>query len=334
LRPKSSFLKRTSAIPRESEFTRFCPITRIKEIEQMKNQRSWWMKLPLAAAAMAALAFSHLANATPITYKITLFATVGNQFGIPSPVSFTGIFTVDSTFLQQADGNYDGSNVSGFYIAMGSQVFNQATANSPDIQGVQLTGHQVVGLAMNWFQASQEGPFLQMATDGTWFAGSSVGNPGPSILSGGAGTQTFVQTNPSDVIVGGAPPVALDGQNGFYFVDAANGDLYGPKANGAWPGSPLSLVGPAGSQGPAGPSGPAGPAGSVGPAGPAGSIGPVGPTGPAGAVGPAGPGLVSGSILFLAPGIAPPAGYTKLGTTVILFENLKSPETITVYKKN
>jgi len=95
LRPKSSFLKRTSAIPRESEFTRFCPITRIKEIEQMKNQRSWWMKLPLAAAAMLALAFSHLANATPITYKITLFATVGNQFGILSPVSFTGIFTVD-----------------------------------------------------------------------------------------------------------------------------------------------------------------------------------------------------------------------------------------------
>ena len=290
----------------------------------MKNQRSWWMKLPLAAAAMAALAFSHLANATPITYKITLFATVGNQFGIPSPVSFTGIFTVDSTFLQQADGNYDGSNVSGFYIAMGSQVFNQATANSPDIQGVQLTGHQVVGLAMNWFQASQEGPFLQMGHG--WYMVRRVVRREPGTID--------------SFRWGGNPDICSDQPFGCdcrrrsacrpgrtkRFLFRRRGERGPRRSQSEWsmarksviPGGACRIARTGGLLGPAGPAGsvgPAGPAGSVGPAGPAGSIGPVGPTGPAGAVGPAGPGLVSGSILFLAPGIAPPAGYTKLGTT-------------------
>lgn len=43
--------------------------------------------------------------------------------------------------------------------------------------------------------------------------------------------------------------------------------------------------------------------------------GPQGPTGPMGPQGPVGPGLVSGSLLFLYPGVNPPAGYSLLGTT-------------------
>lgn len=64
-----------------------------------------------------------------------------------------------------------------------------------------------------------------------------------------------------------------------------------------------------GMPGPPGPPGPSGPEGPVGPSGPAGSIGPQGP---------AGPGLVQGAIITLPVDLAPPPGFTPLGTTVIV----------------
>ena len=45
---------------------------------------------------------------------------------------------------------------------------------------------------------------------------------------------------------------------------------------------------------------------------------PVGPQGPTGPMGPVGPGLVSGSLLLLHSNVAPPAGYTLLGSTAFL----------------
>jgi hypothetical protein len=63
---------------------------------------------------------------------------------------------------------------------------------------------------------------------------------------------------------------------------------------------------------PQGPQGPAGLQGPIGPAGPAGAQGPKGETGPQG---PAGPGLISGSLLFLLPNVAPPPGYAYIGST-------------------
>jgi Collagen triple helix repeat (20 copies) len=354
----------------------------------MRNQSAGRLKLFLLAAVMAALGASNLAMATPVQYQINLIATIGNQFGVPSPATFTGTFTVDSTFLQQADGSYAGTNVTGFNIVIGSEDFNAATASNPDVQGVQLTGHQIVGMAMNWYQTSAglSGPFLQMAENGVWFAGSTANQAGSAILQGPAGSQSFSQISSANVIANDVPPLATDGQDGYYYIDAANGALYGPKAGGAWPGNPFSLVGstgPQGSAGPAGPEGPAGQAGTVGPTGqagavgpagpvgvagavgPAGQTGPVGPTGaigpagpagtagavgaigPVGAVGPAGPigptgpagpagaGLISGSLLFLPQGTPAPAGYTVVGTTLLILEaNPLRPETITVYKKN
>jgi hypothetical protein len=64
-----------------------------------------------------------------------------------------------------------------------------------------------------------------------------------------------------------------------------------------------------------GPMGPSGPQGEKGDKGDVGPIGPQGDKGDTGAQGPIGPGLISGSVLFLLPNIAPPQGYTYIGST-------------------
>ena len=61
------------------------------------------------------------------------------------------------------------------------------------------------------------------------------------------------------------------------------------------------------------------------------------PAGPPGPQGPPGPGLVSGSMLLMKQGSAPPAGFTKLGTTDFLYKDLASKNqkvTLDVYQKN
>jgi hypothetical protein len=103
---------------------------------------------------------------------------------------------VDSSFLAQASGNYDGSPISDFLMQIGTQLYDQNTAFSPDLQGIDLENHNIVGVAMNWEQTSAGlgGPFSQWAEDGTWFAGSTVFLPGDEILQGPAGSQAFTNT--------------------------------------------------------------------------------------------------------------------------------------------
>jgi hypothetical protein len=150
---------------------------------------------------MAALALAGSVNATPVSMEITLAATQGNQFGVSAPASFTGSFSVDSSFLAGADGNYGGSAVTDFLLQIGSQLFDQNTASGPDIQGILLADHKVIGLAMNFTQSAQglRGPFLQMSTDGTWFAGSTVLQDGNLILQGGRGSQSFAEAGNNGV---------------------------------------------------------------------------------------------------------------------------------------
>lgn len=66
--------------------------------------------------------------------------------------------------------------------------------------------------------------------------------------------------------------------------------------------------------------------------------GPQGPQGIPGPAGPAGPGLVSGSLLFLIAGAAPPVGYTYLGNFDLALRmpesNKPSKITISVYRMN
>jgi hypothetical protein len=150
----------------------------------------------LAVQAPLLLVLAGTAAATPVTIDFTLTATEGSQFGVTAPAEITGSFVVDSSFLAQASGNYDGSAISDFLMQIGTQVYDQNTAFSPDLQGIDLETHNIVGVAMNWEQtaAGLGGPFTQWAEDGTWFAGSTVEQPGDEILQGPAGSQAFTNT--------------------------------------------------------------------------------------------------------------------------------------------
>jgi hypothetical protein len=126
-----------------------------------------------------------------------------------------------------------------------------------------------------------------------WYPLSSAGNvglPGPAGPVGPPGPP------------GSAGPAGADGPSGPIGMTG--------------PAGPQGASGPAGGPGATGPIGPAGPAGPAGQTGPQGSMGPVGPMG---LRGPAGPGLVSGSILTLPATQAPPAGFTLLGGSEIVY---------------
>ena len=150
----------------------------------------------LAVQAPLFLVLAGATSAAPVTIDFTLTATEGSQFGVTAPAEITGAFVVDSSFLAQADGSYGGGAISDFFMRIGTQVYDQTTAFSPDIQGIQLHDKAIVGVAMNWEQTSAglDRPFTQWAEDGTWFAGSTVDQPGDAILQGPAGSQAFTNT--------------------------------------------------------------------------------------------------------------------------------------------
>ncbi|HEY6733762.1 MAG TPA: PEP-CTERM sorting domain-containing protein, partial [Roseiarcus sp.] len=154
------------------------------------------MRLSLLAVQVPLfLVFAGAAVAGPVTIDFTLTATEGSQFGVTAPAEITGTFVVDSSFLAQADGSYGGGAISDFLMQIGTQVYDQTTAFSPDIQGIELQNKEIVGVAMNWAQTSAGlgGPFTQWAEDGAWFAGSTVALPGDAILQGPAGSQSFTE---------------------------------------------------------------------------------------------------------------------------------------------
>jgi hypothetical protein len=124
-----------------------------------------------------------------------------------------------------------------------------------------------------------------------------IGDPNHQTTAFIAGITGVTLSNPLPVVID------PNGQLGTASADSLRG--------------PAGPQGPAGQTGPAGPQGPQGPKGDTGAVGPQGPQGPRGPQGPQGPQGPAGGGLVSGAILELATSAPPPAGFIKLGTTVI-----------------
>jgi hypothetical protein len=101
----------------------------------------------------------------------------------------------------------------------------------------------------------------------------------------------------------------------------------------------LNGIAPTGAIGPTGPVGATGATGPMGPAGPSGSVGATGSTGAAGPTGPAGSSnLPPGTIITLAQDVAPPAGFTLVGTTEIQVRsaggNGNNKITLNVYRKN
>jgi hypothetical protein len=101
----------------------------------------------------------------------------------------------------------------------------------------------------------------------------------------------------------------------------------GPQGPQGLPGVP----GEVGPQGPAGPQGPQGVAGAPGVQGPAGPVGPQGPQGPQGLTGE---GLFSGSLVMVAPGIMPPAGYTFIANVDLPKTPGPGKVTVQLYRRN
>ena len=124
--------------------------------------------------------------AAPLQHAIILSANQGGAFGATAPASVYGSFQVDSSFLDNADGNYPGNVVSGFLLGIGTQVFDQATAAAPNIQGVTLANHVITAVAMNFGQTAG-GATLQSAADGSFVACTDTGCSVQ--LSGPAGSQ-------------------------------------------------------------------------------------------------------------------------------------------------
>ena len=145
-----------------------------------------------------------------------------------------------------------------------------------------------------------------------------IGPQGPTGPIGPAGPAGATGPAGADGAQGPAGPAGPIGPVGPAGPTGAIGPV-GP-AGPAGPTGAIGPMGPAGAQGPAGPAGPAGAPGAVGPRGPQGPAGPVGPTGTMGPMGPKGPQgppgtSVSGSVIMLAQGVRPSAGWILIGSS-------------------
>ena len=103
-------------------------------------------------------------QAAPVIIDFALQAASGSQFGVSAPASFSGSFTVDSSFLAQAHGGSGGSAISNWSVQIGTQRFDQAMAFNPNVQGITLVDNMIVGLGMKYSQTSAglQGPYMQM----------------------------------------------------------------------------------------------------------------------------------------------------------------------------
>jgi len=217
--------------------------------------------------------------------------------------------------------------------------------------------------------AGGSGTVFAVNTDGTGFTvlhsftgGSDGGDPMGKLIqlangslygmaeSGGANGDGTIFEIGGACMQGPPGPQGPAGATGPAGPAGATGPAGPAGATGAvGPAGPAGATGAAGPTGPAGSAGPIGPQGAIGATGATGATGPAGPTGAAGATGPqglpgatgpqgpAGSGLISGSMLFLADGVAAPSGYTYLGSYAVELKggpNGNSHQDVNVYLKN
>jgi hypothetical protein len=105
----------------------------------MRKVRACLLVVALQSISLCA----SLALAAPLQHAMILSATTGGAFGVTGPAKLYGLFQIDSSFLDNADGNYPGTAVSGFLLGIGTQVFDQATAANANIQGIRLVNHTI-----------------------------------------------------------------------------------------------------------------------------------------------------------------------------------------------
>jgi hypothetical protein len=291
----------------------------------------------LAGALLVALGGVAHAQTVTVSFKGTITAAYYNPFlGIDVGTPFTGYYTYDAStpngsatpfigiYNQPAPQAFVISlaarkfKPAGYYLFVSNNDHNQtdtymAALMSPfSVQGIQVD--EMRWILMDWTQT----------------AASSVALPStPPVLSHFQHQEILIMgVSPNYYLYGQVDQVTL-GMD-LYVPPPGDGANTGPEG-------PPGMPGWGGPRGPRGPAGPAGTTGATGAPGPQGIAGPAGPAGPQGAAGPQGESLVSGSMLVLAAGTPPPAGYTYVGKYALLpgLQDLEQGALVMhVYRKN
>jgi hypothetical protein len=277
------------------------------------------VRTSLAVPLMVTLGAAAQAQPVTVSFKGTVVVTYQIPFpGIVEGTPFAGYYTFDpatpNTRATPFIGHYTQRAPHDFTITVGTRKFRTAPQEGYYFY-ISDNDHNQTDVYM----VSNTGPFnvdnIQIELM-RWWLSDPTQNGGderrPAIDSA-----VLSQFQHQEVLTMGA-------SEGFYMygqvqeVQLGMG-LYVPPFGEV--DSPEGPRGPAGWEGPTGPRGPAGaagPAGTTGAEGPQGIAGPAGPAGPQGAAGPQGEGLGSGSMLVLAAGTPPPAGYTYVGKCALL----------------
>jgi hypothetical protein len=300
----------------------------------------------LAAALAVTLAGAAHAQDVTVSFRGTITEVQNSPFPIAVGTTFTGYYTYNlatpvTTFPpvpEVAYYNHLGEPY-GFTVTIGSRTFRTNPANGFSVFLADNyafydrdsyivsshLNHEVDGINVAWIS--------WQLFDYTKTALTGLALPSTAPIVSHWGQQEFAIWNDHP----GSPNYTIRG----HVQGAQLGmGLYEPP--GSQPGipGPPGPEGPMGPQGPVGPQGPAGldgPEGTPGAVGPQGIAGPQGPAGPQGAAGPQGEGLGSGSMIVLAAGTPPPAGYTYVGKYSLLPALQNPPQGALVmhlYRKN
>jgi hypothetical protein len=296
----------------------------------------------LAAALLVTLGGVAQAQPVTVSFKGTIAAAYYNPFpGIEVGTPFTGYYTYDP-----ATPNSGGEPTIGYYQQYGPTYSFTVTIGSRKFKTTSQSGYHFLisnndHNQMDMYYVSSNGPFhvenVRVDLMRWWLgdysqtAHTSTALPSTApLLSQFTELEFSISANSPDFYLFGQVQQVQLGM-GLYVPPPGESDMQGPEGPPGWQGP----QGPMGPQGPAGPAGTtAGPTGAQGPQGIAGPEGPAGPQGPAGNQGES---LGSGSMLVLAEGTTPPAGYTYVGKYAMLPDLQDPPQGLLVmhvYRKN
>jgi hypothetical protein len=299
-----------------------------------------------AAALLVTLGATAHAQDVTVSFRGTITEAVNSPFPITVGTPFTGYYTYN---LATPSTTYPGvpevayfhhlGEPYGLTVTIGSRTFKTNPANG----GVVFLADNYAYFNRDSFAYSSHLPFEVDGIHVSWVSlemndytktaltGLALPSTAPILSQWGEKGVAIWNDHP------GFPFYTIRGQ--LQGMQLGMGMYEPPGSSGGIPGPP----GPSGPEGPMGPQGPAGPQGLAGPAGPNGAQGPEGIAGLQGAAGPQGPAgaqgesLVSGSMLTLAAGTPPPAGYTYVGKYTLLpaLQNPpQGPLVMYVYRKD
>ena len=239
--------------------------------------------------------------------------------------------SVDPQFVAPLSGN--------FRLKFGSLLIDAGTdVNAPDYDADgnprHTTSDPLVDIGAYEFVLPPD-PIVNAGADQVVTAGdtgtASVTLAGTASAGGGA-SLAQVQWIEGTTVLGSGPTLTTSLGGGRHVLTLRATDNFNQTAidsvivdvllSTAGAQGPMGPPGPPGPPGEQGPQGPPGPPGAQGLQGPPGEPGPQGLQGPPGERGPEGPGLVTGAVLTLVAGAAPPAGFVKIGTTKLAMLNL------------